>query len=45
VHVEAVRVHVPGRHVVNGVRFVAFGIVHVHAGHFAVIHLLRFLRL
>jgi len=43
--VEVVRVHVPARHVVNGVSFVGFGVVHVYAGHFAVVHRLRFLRL
>jgi hypothetical protein len=44
-HVEVACVHVPARHIVNGVSFVGLGVVHVHAGHFAVVHRLRLLRL
>ena len=42
---EVVCVYVPARHIVNGVGFVSFGVVHIHPGHFAVVHRLRFLRL
>ena len=38
VHVETVRVHAPSRHIVDGVDFVGLGIVHLHAGHFAMVH-------
>jgi hypothetical protein len=44
-HVQAVRVMMAPSHVMDGVSFVGFGVIHVHSRHAAVVHALRLLGL